>query len=187
MTAKQRALFLDRDGVINVDHGYVHRKSDFEFVEGIFDLCRAATALGHEVFVVTNQAGIGRGYYTESQFLELTEWMCGVFRMRGVEIGRVYHCPYHPEHGLGAFRQDAFCRKPNPGMILQAAEEYGLDLGASLLIGDSHTDIQAGRAAGVGCNILFDPAADAAGMRALDHAVVPRLVDAVRFIARECG
>ncbi len=71
-------------------------------------------------------------------------------------------------------------------MILQAAEEYGLDLGASLLIGDSHTDIQAGRAAGVGCNILFDPAAEAVGVRALDHTVVPRLVDAVRFIAREC-
>lgn len=172
--------------MINIDHGYVYRKDDVEFIEGIFELCRAAASLDYEVFVVTNQAGIGRGYYTEEQFLELTEWMCDVFRTQGVEIRRVYHCPYHPEHGLGVFRQDAFCRKPNPGMILQATEEYGLDLAASLLIGDSQTDIQAGRAAGVGCNILFDPAAKAAGVRARDHTVVPRLVDAVRFITREC-
>ena len=101
---KHRALFLDRDGVINVDHGWVSTREQFQFVDGIFELCRCATELGYLIVVVTNQAGIGRGYYTEEQFHELTDWMCGVLRERGAPVAKVYFCPYHPEHGIGATR-----------------------------------------------------------------------------------
>lgn len=149
------ALFLDRDGVINIDHAYVCKKEDFEFVDGIFELCRRAKQLGFLICVVTNQAGIGRGYYTEADFLRLTDWMCGVFIDEGAIIDRVYFCPTHPVHGLGEYRVDSPFRKPGPGMILQAAQELNIDLSRSILLGDKETDIAAGIAAGVACNLLF--------------------------------
>jgi D-glycero-D-manno-heptose 1,7-bisphosphate phosphatase len=155
MSAVRRALFLDRDGVINVDHGYVFRKEDIEFVPGIFDLCRAARQRGYLVFVVTNQAGIGRGYYTESDFQELMRWMGSRFEEEGAAICKVYHCPTHPVHGLGDYKVDSIFRKPGPGMILQAAKEYGVDLATSVLVGDKASDIEAGMAAGVGTNVRF--------------------------------
>lgn len=151
------ALFLDRDGVINIDHAYVCRQEQCEFVEGIFELCSLAKELGYMVFVVTNQAGIGRGYYTEQEFLEFTEWMCGVFEGRGVVIDKVYFCPFHPEYGVGRYKVDSPFRKPRPGMILQAAEEFGVDLEHSVLVGDKESDIEAGLAAGIGCNLLYRP------------------------------
>lgn len=168
MTAAARAtaLFLDRDGVINVDRHYVHRALDFEFVPGIFELCAAARDIGHRLVVVTNQAGIARGYYSEADFQALTAWMVGRFRERGIEIERVYHCPFHPTEGIGEFRRDSFDRKPNPGMLLKARDELNLDLARSVLIGDHDTDIAAGAAAGVGQLIKFDPgSAEASAQR----------------------
>ena len=159
--AQSKALFLDRDGVINVDKKYVWRIEDFEFVPGIFELCRAAQDVGLTPVVVTNQAGIGRGYYTERDFQTLTAWMLGEFRARGVGIGRVYHCPYHPTEGIGEYRRESPDRKPNPGMILRASSELDLDLSQSVLIGDKDSDIDAGRAAGVGYNIKLSHDADA--------------------------
>ena len=150
------ALFLDRDGVINEDHGYVYRKEDVVFVEGIFDLCRAARARGMAIVVITNQAGIGRGYYTEADFRALSAWMLDEFARRGAPIDRIYHCPDHPEHGLGDYKRDSFDRKPNPGMILKAQRDLDLDLAASVLVGDKESDIEAGRRAGVGQNILVN-------------------------------
>lgn len=149
------ALFLDRDGVINVEKNYVHRIEDFEFIDGIFDLCRGATAAGMAVVVVTNQAGIGRGHYSVDQFLVLTEWMCGRFSDAGVEIDAVYYCPHHPDHGLGKYRTDSFDRKPNPGMILRARDELNLSLENSVLVGDKASDIAAARAASVGRAVLL--------------------------------
>ncbi len=157
MNTQQRALFLDRDGVINVDHGYVFRQEDFEFIDGIFDLCRTAAGRDFLIFVVTNQAGIGRGYYSTQQFHEVSAWMCQQFLAQGVTIEHVYFCPYHAEHGVGEYRQESFFRKPNPGMILQAAQEYGLDLPSCVLVGDKVSDIAAAAAAGVGTKILFRP------------------------------
>ncbi|HWA11724.1 MAG TPA: HAD family hydrolase [Burkholderiales bacterium] len=159
MTPASRALFLDRDGVINVNHGHVHTRDRFDFIDGIFDACRQARALGYLLIVATNQAGIGRGYYGEAQFRALTDWMCGEFARRGVPLERVYFCPYHPQHGLGPYRRDAPCRKPNPGMILEAARDYHLDLSACVLVGDKPSDIEAGERAGVGCNVLYAPEA----------------------------
>lgn len=146
----RKALFLDRDGVINVDRNYVHRVEDFEFLPGIFELCAAATERGYLIVVVTNQAGIGRGYYSEADFERLTAWMVSAFRQRGVDIARVYHCPYHPTAGVGAYRRESFDRKPNPGMLLKARDELNLDLTLSLFVGDKDSDMAAGLAAGVG-------------------------------------
>lgn len=144
------ALFLDRDGVINVDHGYVHRVEDFEFIPGIFELVALANRLGYLVIVVTNQAGIGRGFYTEDDFHKLTRWMKTEFLSRGARIDNVYFSPFHPEHGLGGYCKESDCRKPRPGMLLQAQKDYDIDLGRSLLVGDKPSDMEAGRAAGVG-------------------------------------
>lgn len=149
MTAPHRALFLDRDGIINVEKNYVYRIEDFEFIDGIFELCALAQNRGFKLIVITNQAGIGRGYYTEADFQNLTDWMLEAFRERGIEIDRVYHCPYHPTAGVGEYRQESFDRKPNPGMILKAQKDFDLDLSHCALIGDKDSDIEAGRAAGV--------------------------------------
>ena len=152
-----RALFLDRDGVINVDRGYVCREDAFEFVEGIFDVCREAVGRGFLIVVITNQAGIARGLYSEHQFLALTHWMCEAFRVQGAPIAKVYFCPFHPEHGVGTYKRESIDRKPGPGMILRAAAELGIDLKRSFMVGDRDTDVRAGMAAGVGHNILYRP------------------------------
>jgi D-glycero-D-manno-heptose 1,7-bisphosphate phosphatase len=182
-----RALFLDRDGVINVDHGHVFTQDQFEFVDGIIDVCRCATDLGYVIFVVTNQAGIGRGYYSEREFLELTEWMCGVFRDHGAPIRKVYYCPFHPEHGVGIYKADSTCRKPGPGMILQAATEFNIDLKRSVLVGDKESDIQAGIAAGVGCNLLYVPQQDSRRLAPPNTATstVAKLADVQPFLKEQ--
>ena len=151
-----RALFLDRDGVINHDAGYTSIAENFKFIDGIFDLCRAAKQLGYLIIVVTNQAGIGRGYYAEVDFLELTEWMCERFKSEGAPITEVFYCPYHPEYGVGDYKKESFDRKPNPGMILRAAEKYKIDLEQSIMIGDKDSDMKAANKANVGirCHYL---------------------------------
>ena len=150
-----KGIFLDRDGVINIDYGYVHKVQDFDFVSGIFDLTREAINKGYLIFVITNQAGIGRGFYSLEDFNLLTSWMCNEFFSEGIILTKVYCSPYHPTHGRGNYKQDHESRKPNPGMINQAAEEFHVDLSESILIGDKLTDIQAGKNAGVGTNILY--------------------------------
>ena len=139
--------------VINVNHGYVY---DIELwiYWWHFDLARAAHA-GYKLVVITNQSGIGRGYYSEHQFHQLTDWMRSKFLNAGAPIEKVYFSPFHPIAGFGAYKKDDISRKPRPGMILQAQREMNLDLRSSILIGDKASDIQAGIAAGVGSNILF--------------------------------
>jgi D-glycero-D-manno-heptose 1,7-bisphosphate phosphatase len=183
--AGHRALFLDRDGVINVDRHYVHRVEDFEFVPGIFDLCAHAQAAGYRLVVVTNQAGIARGYYTEADFQSLTRWMLDTFARRSVVIDRVYHCPHHPTAGLGAYRRESFDRKPNPGMLLRARDELGLDLARSAFVGDKESDMEAGRRAGVGRLIKLADASDAAVPPADDVTIVTSLEAAAALLGDE--
>ena len=154
-TGRNKALFLDRDGVINVDKGHVHHRESFEFIPGIFELCRAAQSLGYLLVVVTNQAGIARGYYSESDFNDLTEWMMTRFAEKKISITRLYYCPYHPVFGVGRYKYDSQDRKPNPGMFIRAQSDLDLDLESSILIGDKLSDIQAACAAGVGTQILL--------------------------------
>lgn len=151
----QPALFLDRDGVINVDSEYVYLPENFKFVNGIFQLVRTANQLGYLVVVVTNQAGIGRGYYTEADFHSLTQWMLEEFSRRGARIDAVYFCPDHPEHGIGRYRNTSNYRKPGPGMLFQAAHDLKISLPDSLIVGDKETDLKAGEAAGIRSLILY--------------------------------
>jgi len=154
MMVPRPAIILDRDGVINREDGYVHKADEFRFIEGVFDACREMSKAGFRLIVITNQAGIARGYYTEDDFHHLTKWMLDEFRQHGIEIDGVYYCPHHPVHGVGDYRRDCDCRKPAPELILRAAREHSLDLRRSVLVGDKVTDIEAGRAAGVACCVL---------------------------------
>jgi len=148
------ALFLDRDGVINREIHYLHRIEDFQFIPGTFGTCRAFQAAGYRIIVITNQGGIGRGYYSEADFHKLNDWMLAQFEAEGIHITQTYFSPHHPTHGIGHYRQDHPDRKPNPGMLLRAASDWQIELSASVLVGDKESDIQAGINAGVSQNIL---------------------------------
>lgn len=144
------AVFLDRDGVINVDHGYVSTWERFEFLPGVPDALRALQDAGYLLIVVSNQSGIGRGYYCEADVESLNQAVAQHLGSTvGVTLSEFYHCPHHPTEAEGEFRRQCDCRKPAPGMIRQAVLDHGIDLKTSLLVGDKDSDIEAGRAAGV--------------------------------------
>jgi len=190
------AAFLDRDGVINLDRGYVSRAEDFEFVPGVFEGVAALQRLGFALVVITNQSGIGRGLYSESDLLALNRWMSGQFEQHSVHIDGVFYCPHHPIEAFGRYRCECDCRKPAPGMLLRAACELNLDLTRSAMFGDKVSDLQAAAAAGVplryllGTDGLLRPTpADAAGFsiaefRSLQQAAASvELHDAVSLLA----
>ncbi len=146
-----KALFLDRDGVINVEVNYLHKKEDFVFIEGIFDLCKHYESLGYLIIVVTNQSGIAREYYSEEDFAKLTQWMVSKFKEEEIHISHVYHCPHHPD-----ITGPCKCRKPEPKMLLDAKIKFDLDMSNSLIIGDKERDILSGINAGLRETYLFD-------------------------------
>lgn len=146
---QKKALFLDRDGTINVEKHYLYRVEDFEFREGIFQLTSEFYSKGYLIFVVSNQAGIARGYYREEDVVALHHWMTEQFREKGIIITEVAWCPHYP-----AISGECPCRKPRPGMILGLSEKYGVDRAASVLIGNKMSDIEAGLNAGIGTNWL---------------------------------
>ena len=149
MDALRPALFLDRDGVINIDRGYVSRREDFEWIEGAADAIRTFNQMGWWVFIVTNQSGIARGFYTEDDMQTLHDWMVEELAQKNATIDRIYHCPFHDAGEIKRYRKDSFDRKPKPGMLLQAMADFPVDREASFLIGDKPTDIEAARAANV--------------------------------------
>lgn len=151
-----KALFLDRDGVINIDYGHVFEKEKFNFVDGIFDLCKTAQKKGYLIIIVTNQAGIAKGFYSEEEFIELKRWVENEFKNEGIKITKTFYCPYHKEGKIEKYRQDSFDRKPNPGMLLKAMNEFNIDPKSSIMIGDKETDIEAGKRSGISKNYLFD-------------------------------
>lgn len=135
-----KALFLDRDGIINEDYAYVHKPEQIVFVEGIFDLCRKAVGKGYLIIVVTNQAGIAKGFFTEQDVADLHNWMNLRFREQGIEISAFYYSPYHPKATIEKYRRDSECRKPGAGMIVKAVEDFDIDLSESLMVGDKLSD-----------------------------------------------
>ena len=138
-----KAIFLDRDGIINVVHSYVYRQENFEFCEGVFETLQHFLSLDYQLFIVTNQSGIGRGYYSEDDFEKLTSWMLKEFTLNGIKITKVYHCPHSPDEGCE-------CRKPKTAMFEKAKKEFEVDMQNSWMIGDKPSDIQAG----INANIL---------------------------------
>ena len=179
-----KALLMDRDGIVNVDHGYVGDIGRFTFMDGIFTLARHAVDRGFRVAVITNQSGIARGYFSEAAFLELTGWMRAAFQAQGVELAGVFHCPYHRGGTVGRYARDSFWRKPNPGMILEAARRLELDLARSVFLGDQPTDMEAAQAAGVERRVLLcppdvTPTAPAPIASAAATSVIRRLEDLI--------
>lgn len=147
-----KALFLDRDGVINADFGYVHRPEDCVFIDGIHDLVSTAKSQGYFIAVVTNQAGIGRGYYSETTFHTFMDWINTQFQY---QLDAIYFCPYHAKHGIGDYKKVSLDRKPEPGMLLQAINDHDLDPSQSLMIGDSEKDMVAAARANIATRLLL--------------------------------
>ena len=141
-----KALFLDRDGTINVDYGYVYQIEKFEFINGIFELCQKAQERGYLIIVITNQSGIARNYYKDEDFHILNKFMIDEFAGKGIKITDVFYCP----------DLDGERRKPNCGMFIEAKEKYNLDMKTSISLGDKERDIEAAKKAGVGKNFLFN-------------------------------
>lgn len=135
-----KAVFLDRDGTINVDRAYLSKIADFEYLPGVIEGLRMLQQAGFLLIVVTNQSGIARGYYTEDDFLRLNEWMLCDLRSKGIEISKVYYCPHHPNGKIEKYRKDCICRKPKLGMYEQAIQKFDIDLSHSYTIGDKLRD-----------------------------------------------
>jgi len=139
---QNRVVFLDRDGVINEDNGYVYKIEDFIFKDGVFDSLKRLQDLGYKLIVVTNQSGIGRGYYSEEEFLKLTSFMKDEFKKNGIKIDKVYYCPHKPE-------DNCECRKPKNKMFKDAIKEFDIDPKLSWMIGDKPSDIEAAKRSGI--------------------------------------
>jgi D-glycero-D-manno-heptose 1,7-bisphosphate phosphatase len=135
--------------VVNVDHGYVSRREDFAFMDGAPEAIAAFNGRGWWVFIVTNQSGIARGYYTEEDMHALHAWMLQQLADRGARIDRIYHCPFHEEGTIPHYRRASIDRKPGPGMLLRAMTDFPVIRERSFLVGDKETDLAAARAAGV--------------------------------------
>ncbi len=142
-----KTIFLDRDGVINKDTKYLYKIEEFEFIKGIFKTCQYLLGLDYKIIVVTNQSGIARGYYSENDFQKITQWMLSQFKKNGVNILDVFHCPHSSASNCN-------CRKPKPGMFINAKNKYNIDFDKSWMIGDSERDICAANLAGIKKTIL---------------------------------
>lgn len=153
---QRKAAFIDRDGVINVDKGYVNKITEFEYMPGAISGLRELHELGFEIIIVTNQSGIARGYYTEEQFNILSDYVEADLKTNGVPILETFYCPHHPDATVPEYKQVCRCRKPEPGMILDAAIKHGILISESILIGDKDSDMAAGRQAGIESCFLID-------------------------------
>jgi len=144
----KRAVFLDRDGTLNHDCGYTHRLEDFRLLDNVVEGLSILHRLGFTLIVATNQSGIARGYFKEEQLHRFNANLAETLRARGVPLAGFYFSPYLPNAPLEAYRRESSCRKPAPGMILQAGREHAVDLSRSYVVGDKRSDVAAGRAAG---------------------------------------
>lgn len=148
MSMKNRAVFLDRDGTINVDKGFAYKMEDFEFIDGAIEAIRLLNESNFRVLVVSNQSGIGRGYFTEEDLQRLHRFISEELVKHGAWIDKFYYCPHHPEATIERYRAKCECRKPRSGLLEQAIEDFDIDVYQSFLVGDSLRDIEAGRAVG---------------------------------------
>lgn len=141
-----KAIFLDRDGTLNVEKNYLYKIEDFEFIPGIPEAIKRWNELGYKVIVITNQAGVARGYYKEEDVQVLHQYINERLEKINAHIDAFYYCPHHPVHGTGKYKVDCNCRKPKTGMLEQAILDFNIDVGKSYLFGDHDSDIEAGEA-----------------------------------------
>ncbi len=156
-----RAVILDRDGTLNYDAGYTHRIEDFRLFDHVIEGLQLIREMGFRLFLATNQSGIARGYFSEHDMRVFNDHLLHVLKASSITIDGIYFCPYHPTEGIGPWRRDMPCRKPRPGMLLQAARDHHIDLERSYVIGDRKSDILAGRAAGCTTILVLTGAAGA--------------------------
>ena len=145
----EKVIFLDRDGTLNEEVNYLHRKEDLVLLPGVAEALKAFKDQGYRLVVVTNQAGVARGYYTEDDVKELHRYMNELLAGQGVKIDAFYYCPHHPEHGIGKYKVRCHCRKPGTGMFEMAEQDFAVDKASSWMIGDKLIDMEAGRNYGV--------------------------------------
>ena len=145
---RNKAAFIDRDGVINYDYGYVHKWKDFLFCKGVFEGLRIINDLGYKIIIITNQSGIDRGLYSEKDFQKLTSKMKKVLEERNIKITAIYHCPHHPIFSKDEFK-NCNCRKPKPGLFLKASKDFNISMNKSFSIGDNERDLIAAKLAGI--------------------------------------
>ncbi|AVQ16246.1 D,D-heptose 1,7-bisphosphate phosphatase [Fusobacterium gonidiaformans 3-1-5R] len=143
----KKAIFLDRDGTLNIEKEYLYQEKDLEFEKGVIEALSIFRDLGYLLIVVTNQSGIARNYYTEEDLEIFHQAFQRRLSFFGLKIDKFYYCPHHPEKGIGKYKQDCFCRKPKPGMLEKGIAEFDVDRNLSYMVGDKYADIQAGRAA----------------------------------------
>lgn len=179
----RRAVFLDRDGTINEEKEYLWRVEEFRFISGAVEAVRLLKEAGFLVVVVTNQSGIGRGYYGEQDLERLHDHMRAELEKQGTDVDACYFCPHHPHHGVGKYATECDCRKPLPGMLLQAAVDLDIDLASSWMIGDKKADIDAGFAAGCSAILVRTGYGGADALHLPPHVpVVDDLLTAARLI-----
>jgi D-glycero-D-manno-heptose 1,7-bisphosphate phosphatase len=166
-SGRRPAVFLDRDGTLNEDTGYVHRVEDFRWLPGVINAVRQLNDAGYYVFVVTNQSGVARGLFGETAVRDLHAWMNEELRRAGAHIDDMRYCPHHPDARIHAYRMACPCRKPAPGMILDLMRSWPVDAEASIAIGDKDRDAAAGRAAGIAAEIVPAGALESAVARLL--------------------
>lgn len=189
MAVRRRAIFLDRDGTINHDPGFVHRVADLELLPGVVEGLRRMMAAGYLLVIVSNQSGVARGMFSEAQMHAFNAALLERLAAAGVSIEAVYCCPFHRDATVTAYRQDSPLRKPSPGMLLQAMAEHGIDLAASFAVGDKRSDVAAGRAAGCRTILLRTGAAgsDAEAANVEPDFVADDLIAAAEIIeSAEC-
>lgn len=148
-THKNKAVFFDRDGTLNVDTAYLHRPEDFQWIEGAKEAIKYVNDLGYLAIVATNQSGVARGYYPEEDIKAVYDWMNEDLAKIGAHLDALYYCPHHPEAKVPAYRQICTCRKPNTGMVDKACDEYHIDRSKSFFVGDSDRDLECGQKAGL--------------------------------------
>lgn len=151
-----KVVFLDRDGVINKEINYLHKISDFEYTYKCIQALSNIVSAGYEIIVITNQAGIARGIFTESDYNKLTKFYTQDLYSHGINILDVFYCPHHVDGVVSKYKIDCNCRKPKPGMLLEAIEKYSVDTHNSYLIGDKLSDVEAGKAAGISSLALVE-------------------------------
>lgn len=183
---KNKAIFLDRDGVINIDKGYVHKIEDFKFYPGVFEALKKLQDADYKLLIVTNQSGIALDYYTEEDFFRLTDYMLSEFSKRGIKIDKVYYCPHHENGTNPKYTMKCDCRKPESGMIKQGIEEFNIDPSKSFLVGDKENDIKAAHKEGIKAILVKT----GHGMKYVDNTeadyIAEDLLDAVsRIILKE--